>query len=430
MSVQPAAPSRRLPHALKGGVGRIAAQAAVQIGGRAVSIVAGVAASVVLGRYLGPAVYGQYVYVIAYFGIFSTVASFGLETLAVRDLAAQPEQTDDILSTLLTLRTAFAVATVPLAIAFLFATEASDQLRLLVLITSPTLLTGAVSSVGALFAARLTSQYRVASELIQPVVFLAAAFAIVAAGLGIREVVAAYVVSFVLYSAVLFALSRRFARPRLRINSAYARRILRGSLPVGVGAIFFQIYYRVDILMLDRLRGGDAVGLYGVAYGFFAQGPALFSLIATTLFPVLVVRARTEAGGLVGAVGRSAGLAVGLGLAGAATCAVAGPVVLRLMYGGSFEGAGTALAILGVALPFSFSTYVFNYSLVAIDRHHTTWVVNGLAAVLNVALNWFMIPSLSYIGTSYATVATEACVCIVQGAILGRVLLARSSKKW
>jgi O-antigen/teichoic acid export membrane protein len=390
----------------------------VQLGGRLISIVAGVTASVLLGRHLGPAVYGQYVYVIAYLGIFAMVASFSLETLAVRELAAHPQDADDILSTVLTLRLALSAAVIPIALAFLLATEASPELRFLVALTCPILLTGAVSSVGTLFGARMAAQYRVASELVQPVVFLTAAVLITLTGAGITAVIVAHVVSFALYSGVLFAVCRRFARPRLRLDAGYARRMVRAALPVGVGGIFFQIYYRVDILILDRWQGSEAVGLYGVAYGFFGQAPALFSLIATTIFPVLVVHAARGAPALAGTVWKSVALAVGLGVPATLVTSLVAPTVLRLVYGSAFEGAGTALAILGLALPFSFCTYVINYGLVAIDRHHTTWQINGLAALLNIGLNWLMVPTLGYVGTAYATVATEAFVCLIQAAIL------------
>jgi O-antigen/teichoic acid export membrane protein len=380
-------------------------------------------ASVILGRYLGPAVYGQFVYVIAYLGIFAMVASFGLETLAIRELAAHPHDTDDILSTLLTLRLAFSAVVLPIALVFLIATETSTELRFLVVLTAPILLSGAVLSISALFFARLTAQYRVATELIQPFVFLGAVLLIVATGAGITAVVVAHVASFALYTAVLFAVCRRFAHPRLRLNRYYARRLILASIPAGVAAIFFQIYYRVDILILERWQGSAAVGLYGVAYGFFSQAPALFSLLATIIFPVLVVHAARGMSAVASTIWKSVGLAVGLGVAAMLVTSLAAPTVLRLVYGDAFQGAGVALAILGLALPFSFCTFVVNYALLAIDRHKMTWLTNGLAAGLNIGLNWLVVPTFGYVGTAYATVATEAFVCLVQIVILRRHLL-------
>jgi PST family polysaccharide transporter len=410
--------ARILGRSAAGDTRRVAVNSAIQLAGRMIALAAGIATSVALGRHLGPDVYGQYVYAITYLGLFVVLSSFGLDTLAVRDLAISPDRTDAILSTVLTLRIGLAALSIPLALLSLLLTEPTTELRVLIALTSPILLTSALGVVGAVFGARLETQYRVVGELVQPLLFVAAALAIVATGRGIVAVVVAYVLSYVASSLAMLALSRRFARPRLRLEGAYARRLIAASIPLGLAAVFYQLYYRVDILILDSLQGSSAVGIYGVAYGFFGQAPAFFSLIATSLFPVLVGQAQRGSAALAATIRRSAAMAAGLGIAATLATSLAAPRLLELMYGHAYDGAGSALAVLGLALPFSFCTYVVNYAMVALDRHQTIWRVNAAAALLNVALNWLLVPGLSYLGSAYATVATEAFVCLTQVAIL------------
>src|SRR4029079_14274311 len=122
---------------------------------------AGIAASVALGRHLGPAVYGQYVYAITYLGLFIVLSNFGLDTLAVRDLARDPARTDQILSTVQTIRLGLAALAIPPALVALLVREPAGDLRLVIALPSPILLTSALGVVGAVFAARLETQYRV-----------------------------------------------------------------------------------------------------------------------------------------------------------------------------------------------------------------------------------------------------------------------------
>ncbi|MCX6798217.1 MAG: oligosaccharide flippase family protein, partial [Candidatus Falkowbacteria bacterium] len=57
-----------------------------------------------IARYLGPSNYGVLSYVLAFVGLFSFVASLGLDGILNRDLVAYPEKRDELLGTAFRLR--------------------------------------------------------------------------------------------------------------------------------------------------------------------------------------------------------------------------------------------------------------------------------------------------------------------------------------
>src|SRR5439155_9653085 len=127
----------------------------VQVGGRLVGLIAGVGASVVLGRYLGPETYGAYVYVITFLGFFAVLTSFGLDAVALRDLAGETAPIDDVLSSLVSVRLLLTLAVVPIALLAVMASETSTSTFELAAVIAPVLFASPVASVGILFSARL-----------------------------------------------------------------------------------------------------------------------------------------------------------------------------------------------------------------------------------------------------------------------------------
>src|SRR5581483_11229637 len=100
-------------------------------------------------------------------------------------------------------------------------------------------------------------------------------------------------------------------------GSRRARLALETSPPArplaGLAGVFYQVYYRVDILILEHLRGAASVGVYALAYGLVDQSRAFFALLAMSLFPVMV-RRRSEQGGFPTVMGLGVLLGVGAGI--------------------------------------------------------------------------------------------------------------------
>ena len=81
--------------------------------GQMASLVVSFFVGVWIARYLGPDNYGSFNYAIAYAGLFSFIASLGIDGILSRDLVANPEKRDELLGTAFLLKLIL-IATPPL----------------------------------------------------------------------------------------------------------------------------------------------------------------------------------------------------------------------------------------------------------------------------------------------------------------------------
>src|SRR5665647_1950727 len=62
-----------------------------------------------VARYLGPTGFGELAYIVAFVGIFQTIAQLGLDNIAIRDMSRCPELAKEILGTIFRLRMALGI---------------------------------------------------------------------------------------------------------------------------------------------------------------------------------------------------------------------------------------------------------------------------------------------------------------------------------
>lgn len=216
----------------------------------------------------------------------------------------------------------------------------------------------------------------------------------------------------------------RLALPGLTHGGLY-RSILRGALPFGALAVLGIVYFRVDVLMLQYMRGSAEVGLYSAAYRVLEGVLLLPWGFSVVLFPIL-----SEA--LAGNDRVLAGRTVGLGMKvltyvslPVATVATLGAEELMgllfpiLEYQGSILGLQILIwAAVAVFLSATTSTLINSGPSPQVN----TWIAAGMV-VLNVGLNLLLIPPWGLAGAAAATVATEFGGLVTNSVYVHRRLL-------
>ena len=111
---------------------RVLTNTIVVIGGRAISIGFSALATSLLARYLGSEELGEFSAVFAYLSLFAWFATFGMESILVRETSRDRESAGSIVRTGVMLMTLLCIATVILAL--FIAPHAGYRDRLLVLV--------------------------------------------------------------------------------------------------------------------------------------------------------------------------------------------------------------------------------------------------------------------------------------------------------
>jgi O-antigen/teichoic acid export membrane protein len=408
----------RPPAALAAEGRRVTSNTAVQVVGRIAGLVLGVLTSAILARYLGPEGYGAYAFVFAYLGFFAPIIWLGIDPIVVRILAAEERSGEGILGSALGLKLVLAVGTALVAAAIV-PLVVEPELRWLTVLAAPLLVASALGSPGLIFTANLRMEFRTLADVGAGGLLLVAVTGVTFASLGLGAVIAGHMLSALAGAGLVTLFARRFVRVRPRADLGAWAALIRQGFPLGVAGLFHQLYYRADIVLLTQLKGIEVVGPYSIAYGLFDQGVVLFSFLAGSLFPVMV-RARARGSDLGRMIQFGFVAALVTAAAGVGCAWLLGGVVIEALYGPAFLAALPSLAYLTMAYPFVFSSYVLSHALVTLGRHSPLWAVNGVALLVNVALNFALIGPLGAEGSALATVATEGVVVGASAVLFAR----------
>jgi O-antigen/teichoic acid export membrane protein len=196
------------------------------------------------------------------------------------------------------------------------------------------------------------------------------------------------------------------------VDVPYWRRLVAGSLALGMAIALAQVYFRVDALLLALIRSPYEVGLYGAAYKFIELSELVVAAIAISVFPPLARFLATGDARARELVQKSFDIM----LAAAAPLAVAmvvfaTPIVVASA-GPEFREGADALRLLGPYVLFSFVNGLFFRVLIASRRDRL--LLGAAIGMLtgNVALNLVLIPLYGFRAAAVVSVATEAAALV------------------
>ena len=168
--------------------------------------------------------------------------------------------------------------------------------------------------------------------------------------------------------------------------------------------------FRVDAVLLQALEGPRAVAQYGVAYRFFES----FLFIAWSLAVVAMTRlADRSRAAAERAFMITAALLLAFYLPIAAAAQIAGPEIIRVVFGVRYVAAAPAVLWLTAAGGLYAIAHLSRVGSMLAGERHRIAVVAGLALAVNVVLNLVAIPRYGVTGAAGATFATEVMEAVL-----------------
>ncbi len=403
--------------------GHVARNSIIQLAGRLVTMGGALAILTLLSRYLGPYEFGQYQLVIAFL-LLLNVSDFGITTIAIRHLSSSERDQDDVLGNVLTIRIALAVISTVLAIgAGLLLDYSGEATRAIAIASLSFPLNVFAGGYTVVFAAKLRMEYAVIGNIVQAIVTLVLMGAVALAGGGLVRMLIAYDIGFLANSIVCIAFARRFVRPTLRWNPAYAREIARDALPLGVAVLLISVYGRIDVVLLKAFTSSESVGYYGFAYRAVDLAAPMSLMFIGSVFPLLsnhhVASERDDFRRLYQ---RSQDVLTVLGLGLLTLMILFARPLVDVVGGAKYAPAVMNLRILAMAFGLIWLSNLVDYSLVAIGRQAVLLRIACVGLVVNVSSNLVLIPMFGRNGAAMATVITELAVLLPAIVLLSRYL--------
>lgn len=218
----------------------------------------------------------------------------------------------------------------------------------------------------------------------------------------LRMGVLGFFVGSLVASATLAAINWYLLRSHLRFRPPWfpMARLLRFALPLVPGALAMYLLQSTDRWVLAKFRPAAELGLYALGAKFALLLAATIETFRQAWWPTALDAMHSADGPPVfRLIGR---LYLGAASAGAVLLTLLAPLLVDIFAAPDFRGASPLVGVLGWSAVF-YGFYLIGAA--GLWKAERTWLASsfmGAAAVLNLALAWWWVPSFGAMGAAVA----------------------------
>lgn len=384
--------------------GKILRNMGVLVIGQAATVPLVFATSVLLVRHLGSEGFGEYAFVYAFVGLFTWLATFGMENIVVREASKDPEQAGEIWGSAFVTAALASLAAAALAIGVALVSGYSSG-KLLVLAGIEIIALATPRLVLVAFQVHLQQWKGVATNFGRQVAWLGAVVLLVRSGASVGQLVFWRVVIAAIETGINVFLARNLLGRPLKFSRPRFRYLLGEGWPLALTYLSIGVYHRIDRVLLERFVGPSELGYYAAGDNiltFFTVIPLAFMM---SVYPILCRRLdqqhafdriarssyRLTLFWIVGACGTLYGISY--------------PVVTTL-YGDEFAFTAKLMNILLLSQVASAYGVVISQVMIAKSRQRLITVTTVAGAVINVGANLYALPRWGAVGAAWVTVGS------------------------
>lgn len=396
---------------------RIAVDIVAQILGKVISSIIGLLAISQICRYLSVEDFGSYTLAFSFLAFFYPVVDLGLNTIAAREIAKDPERIHSCMSEVIFLKLALSLLAVFLILGLVALLGYPLDIRYLIAVATFSLLNTILGTLEVILIVRHRLYWLALSQVFSSMVFLLLVYGVMALGRGASFLIAVQIFSVFLSYLVVLVAGRgffRLTRPRL----AGVVPLFLQALPHGIASLITAYYFNIDVIMLSKLMDESAVAYYSSACRLLAFMVFIPHAIMMSLFPILT-RAHQQDNKYFSQIFTfSFYLLMVIGIPVAIWANFYARPIIELIYTNTYQPAVHAFTLLVWAGVGIFASHLAGYTLMVINKQKFGVLISTLALVSNVSMNFWLIPTYGINGAAMATVITEfAVACLGFGLV-------------
>lgn len=362
----------------------------------------------ITARYLGPSNYGLISYAASITAFFLPIMQLGLKNTIVQEFISTPQREGRIIGTSLVLNGLSAVLCVLCITVFsLVSNPGEPETTLVCFLYSLTLVFQAGEITQYWFQSKLLSKYPSLAALAAYVLVSAYKVYILFSGKPIAWFALTHVLEAMVVSLILYLIYRRMGQQRLVFSFRLARELFSRSRYYISSGLMVVIFQQTDRIMLKLMLGQAETGFYSAALTCIGITGFVFSAVIDTARP-LILEARKESGQLFEKrLITLFSLITAMSLLQSISMTVLARPIISILYGGEYLPAVPVLQIAVWYVTYGYYGVVRNIWILGEGKQNHLWIINLSGAVLNVVVNYLLIPHFGACGAAAASLLTQ-----------------------
>ncbi|NAY91236.1 oligosaccharide flippase family protein [Muricauda sp. JGD-17] len=377
---------------------------------RMLSLLAGLFIGVWVTRYLGPDEFGLYSYVLSFSVLFTSLASFGIDQILVRDLVKFPSKKDELVSTGFIIKAFGAALTTILAliVVSIFDYE-KEQTGIFILIVVGSTIFNCFSVVDLYLQSIIESKRIVKVNSAILILFYSLKIIFIVSEFPLSAFVLLIPLEGLIKGLGYLLVFRRNNHKIIlsKFNFALSKDMINESWPLILSGFAISVGLRIDQIMLKEYVSLERLGIYSVGVRLAELSAFIPMALMKSFFPRLVSSVGNQNDDLIIKVIRFIFYFLCLI---AFIVSIMSNFVIKILYGEEFMDSALILTILIWTIPLTFLGIITN-KLLTIKKYQKTIFLKQISlTIVNIVLNLVLIPSYGIIGAAFATLIADLLI--------------------
>ena len=368
-------------------------------------MVVGIFVGVWIARYLGPDRFGLLSYAQSFVGLFTAIATLGLDGIVVRELVKHPEKENELLGTAFYLKLMGAILTLVILYIAIHFTSNDHFTNVIIFIIASATIFQSFNVIDMYFQSKVMSKYVVYANVIS---LLISSFVKIGLILSNAPLIAfAWVIlfdSFVLaLGFVYFYIKNNLSVKFWKFDKITALDLLKDGIFYMFTALVISLYMKIDQVMIKEMLDNEAVGYYAVAAKLSELWYFIPIIISKSLYPA-IENAKKKSNGLYYIRLEKLFIVCNLiALSIIVPTFFLSDFIVVTLYGSAYALAGSVLTIHIISLLFAFQRVPSEYWVLSENFKYFEVYKTLFGLITNVILNYYLIQIYGINGAAIAT---------------------------
>ena len=375
--------------------------------------------NIYVARVLTTSDYGLINYAASLIAFFTALGTLGFNGIITKKFADSEEKADEYIGSAIIYRLIFsAFAVIILQLIVRISEPDNSTLHLVVLCQSITIVFGAFDLI--IYWFRYKSQARIVA-ILRLVAFAFSALWRVIVLITSKSIVL-YVfgasIEIVCFSVLLVVAFIKFLPKGFRFKNSTAIGLIKMSYPFIFSAILVTIYGQVDKFMLNSMINKDAVAYYSVSLTLAGAISIIPQALIEGFRPDIMSFRNTDVDKYKRRLMQLYCIVFWLCLAYCLSITVFAKHIILLLYGEKYLPAVSSLSLIVWYISFSYFGAINNMYMVAENKIKWVQATTLVGALLNIVLNYLLIPVWGIAGAALASLLTQIITNFILLAII------------
>lgn len=366
----------------------------------------GLLVGVWVARFLGPAQFGDINYAMAFVGIVTVFTTLGLDNIAIRELVNGRNEAE-VMGTTFYSRLIVSLVTLLGLIGYaFFYLDASAARTGLVVAFSFISVFQSLDAIDLYFQSIVKSKFSVYAKNIAFTISAVLRVVLLMMNASVFYFGLAMVTEFLFGGLLLVYYYQTKTGKRMSawvFNFSLLKEMLTHSWPLILSSISVILYMRLDQVMLGHIATSKAVGDYSAASKLVEVWYFIPTAITSSLYP-FIIQSKNDRKAYEKKLVNLYSLLLWGSIIASALTTIAAPYLVTILFGEGYHDAVIILQVYIWSVPATFMGLATSQYLMAENLTQISFLRTFIGLVINIILNYILIPLYGGVGAALATV--------------------------